>query len=69
MNLNFSREHSTSDSLNYQAIWNASMLQSKDVMKGEPASPAIPLLCSDYVFSIAAMASFMKQDSPEFSKL
>ena len=33
VNLNYARDHSTAESLNYMATWNAVMLQSEDVSK------------------------------------
>lgn len=37
INLNYSREHTVKDSLDYVATWNASMLQTEDVMKSAMA--------------------------------
>lgn len=37
-NLNYSRDHTVSDSLDYIATWNATMLQTRDVMKAAMAS-------------------------------
>ena len=36
--LNYARDHSVADSLNYIATWNAAMLQSKDLMEAMAAS-------------------------------
>ena len=36
--LNYARDHSVADSLNYIATWNAAMLQSKDLMEAMSSS-------------------------------
>ncbi|TXH39379.1 MAG: enoyl-CoA hydratase, partial [Burkholderiaceae bacterium] len=38
--LNYARDHSVADSLNYIATWNAAMLQSKDLMEAMTANMA-----------------------------
>lgn len=38
--LNYARDHSVADSLNYIATWNAAMLQSKDLMEAMSANMA-----------------------------
>ena len=38
--LNYARDHSVADSLNYIATWNAAMLQSKDLVAAMTASMA-----------------------------
>jgi len=50
INLNYSREHTVKDSLDFMATWNGAALQTDDIKS-------------------AAIASLMKADQPEFSKL